>query len=335
MMNLRGAAMMVLLFTVSLAYGQNLTGSLQTRAQFFQRDSSIGAFNTPQYDRQLYGAEAWVNLNYSNWGFDFKLRFDAFQNTNLRDPNGSLSGEGIGFWQVHRAIDDLDITAGYIYDQIGTGIIYRAFEDRTQLIDNALKGVRVAYNFNDNWQVRAFTGRQKLLFEEYAPAIKGLALEGYAAIDSGAVSFAPGFAVVNRTYDDATIQGVVATLQTYTDEQIFRPEYNSYAFSAYNRLSIGSFSWYVEGAYKPQDVQFNPLTSLLIGDAGTVFYSTMSYSQKGFALSIEGKRTEAFDFRTRPQEILNRGQIHFITSIARENTYSLTTRYQPSVQFLG
>ena len=335
MMNRIAILAAFLILHVVYAEAQNLTGSLQTRAQFFQRDSSIGAINTPQYDRQLYGAEAWVNLNYSNWGFDFKIRFDAFHNSNLFNPNGSLTGEGIGFWQVHRSLNNLDITAGYVYDQIGTGIIYRAFEDRTQLIDNALKGVRVNYSFNDNWQLRAFTGRQKQIFEEYAPVIKGIALDGYVSIDSGRVVLAPGIGAVNRTYDDATIQGVIATLQTYDSSNVFIPEYNTYAFSAFNRLTIGSFNWYIEGAYKPQDVQLDPQQGLLIGDAGTVFYSTLSYSQKGFAVSVEGKRTEAFDFRTRPEEPLNRGQIHFIPPLARENTYRLTTRYQPAVQFLG
>ena len=66
--------------------GGQISGSLQTNANFFIRDSLIGAANTPQYDRQLYGAEAWLNLNYNNWGFDFGLRFDAFNNSNLLNP---------------------------------------------------------------------------------------------------------------------------------------------------------------------------------------------------------------------------------------------------------
>ena len=76
--------------------GGRLSGSLEANSNFFIRDSVIGAFNIPQYETQLYGSEAWLQLNYSNWGFDFGLRFDMYNNSNIIDPNGSSSGQGIG-----------------------------------------------------------------------------------------------------------------------------------------------------------------------------------------------------------------------------------------------
>ena len=83
MKNLTSTFSAILLFSFcQLAYAQDggrIAGNLETNANFFLRDSLIGAANTPQYDRQLYGAEAWLNLTYSNWGFDFGLRFDVFQ----------------------------------------------------------------------------------------------------------------------------------------------------------------------------------------------------------------------------------------------------------------
>ena len=86
-----------------------ISGNFQANANFFIRDSLIGAANTPQYDRQLYGAEAWLNLNYSNWGFDFGIRFDVFNNSNLLNPTDSYSDEGIGNWFIQRQIDQFFI----------------------------------------------------------------------------------------------------------------------------------------------------------------------------------------------------------------------------------
>ncbi len=56
-----------------------LTGSLEANANFFERDSSIGAAGIPQYENLLYGAESWLQLNYSNnaWGLEAGLRFVA------------------------------------------------------------------------------------------------------------------------------------------------------------------------------------------------------------------------------------------------------------------
>ena len=137
----------------SRAYQAQISGNFQANANFFMRDSLIGAANTPQYDRQLYGAEGWLNLNYSNWGFDFGLRFDMFNNSNLLNPVDSYSDEGIGNWFVRKRIDQLELSAGYIYDQIGSGIVFRAFEERPLLIDNALRGFRVKYFFDDAYRL--------------------------------------------------------------------------------------------------------------------------------------------------------------------------------------
>ena len=116
----------------------SFTGGFQTSANFFIRDSLIGAANIPQYDRQLFGAQSWLDLGYSIAGFDLGLRFDMFNNSNLLNPNDSYTDEGIGRWHIAKKINKFDIRVGHIYDQIGSGIIYRAFEERPLLIDNPL-----------------------------------------------------------------------------------------------------------------------------------------------------------------------------------------------------
>jgi len=146
------------LFFCQIVYAQETTsrfsGNLQSDASFFMRDSAIGAFNTPQYDRQLYGANSWLQLNYSNWGFDLGLRFDLFNNSNLLNPTGSYTAQGIGRWFIKKKVKKLGIEAGYLYDQIGSGIIYRAYEQRPLALDNALYGVKLSYYLTDDWKRR-------------------------------------------------------------------------------------------------------------------------------------------------------------------------------------
>lgn len=343
----------LLLLSASLSAQSNknnpqISGSLEANANFFMRDSTIGAANTPQYDRQLYGGEAWLNLAYSNWGFDFILRYDLFNNSNLLNPTGSYTDQGIGRWYIGKKINQLGIAAGYIYDQIGSGIIFRAFEERPLLIDNALFGLRLTYDLGKDWQIKGFTGRQKQQFDEYNPIIKGLNIEGFVTVGDSieGVSLAPGFGVVNRTLDDATMNSLIATLNTYPNHDIFIPKYNTYAFTAYNTLTAGVVSWYVEGAYKTKDVMNDPFgvivrdSATIIGDkfiqrSGSVLYSSLSYADNGLGITLEGKRTQNFSFRVRPQEQLNRGLINFLPPLTRVNTYRLNARYNPATQELG
>lgn len=62
-----------------------------------------------------------------------------------------------------KKLDKVEISAGYLYDQIGSGVLFRAFENRPLFIDNALYGARIKYNFNDSWNVTGFAGKQKML----------------------------------------------------------------------------------------------------------------------------------------------------------------------------
>jgi hypothetical protein len=323
-----------------------ISGDLTMNGNFFFRDSAIGAANTPQYDRQLYGADAWLNLNFSYKGFDAGIRFDLFNNSNLLNPSGSYTDQGIGRWFLKKKIEKFGLYGGYIYDQIGSGIIFRAYESRPLGIDQALYGIQLSYDISPDWQVKAFTGRQKQQFNSYKSIIRGANLEGFITSDSSNVTLSPGFGVIARTLDDASMNSLVANLNTYLKDDIFTPKYNSYAFTFYNTLSAGSFNWFVEAAYKTEDSFLDPWLerTTVSGDtvvgrftngSGSIFYTSLSYAKKGFGITLEGKRTENFTFRTRPQEDGNRGLINFLPPMTRLNTYRMTARYNAATQDLG
>jgi hypothetical protein len=319
------------------------SGDLELNNNFFIRDTLIGASGTPQYDRQKSGTESWLTLNYSNWGFDIGMRFDLFNNSNILDPNDSYSALGLGRWHIRKSIDKLHIAAGYIYDQIGSGILFRAYEARPLAIDNALVGLRLQYDLHKNWKIRAFSGKQKKvekqrnLFEIYDPLVIGGAIDGYISFgDSSNVFLAPGAGMLKRTLDDATMNTVVGNISTDSFEYRFVPQYNTYAFTLYNTLTAGDFTWYVEGAYKTQEAIPDPVrVGYFQNRAGWVGYTSLSYSRPGFGITLQAKRTDNFFMRVSPLMVRNRGQIAFLPPMQRQNTYRLTARYNSATQELG
>jgi len=332
----------------------SFSGGFQTSANAFIRDSLIGAFNIPQYDRELFGSQSWLDLGYTLNGFDLGLRFDVFNNSNLRNPNDSYTHEEIGRWHAAKKVGKLDIRVGYIYDQIGSGIIYRAFEERPLLIDNALVGARLIYDLGENWQVKAFTGRQRNRQREVAQTfsgtVKGGSLEGFIDLSKKAtdetprkvLTLAPGIAVVNRTVSDETMDQVLNEIASYAIQDQVLPRFNTYAFTFFNTTTFGPFNWYIETAFKSSEAFFNPFKSQSNGvlgkfvrETGSVLYSSLSFAQSGFGITLEGKRTENFDFRTNPRLGFNDGVINFIPPMNRNNTYRLNARYSPATQLLS
>jgi pyridoxine/pyridoxamine 5'-phosphate oxidase len=346
------------LTALSATAQQNLgriTGNIQSNGNFFIRDSAIGAANTPQYDYQKFGAETWLTLNYSHNGLDAGLRFDMFNNSNLLNPTSSYTDEGIGRWYARKQVGKFDFAGGYLYDQVGSGIIYRAYEERALMIDNALYGARLGYNFNENWKIRAFAGRQKQQFDRYATTIRGGALEGFIKPDSTKnFSFAPGLGIVARTYDKAIADEIANTIAGYLPVDSTGAQYNTYAATFFNTLSAGNFSWYVEAAGKTNDVIFDPLAlrtiierdedgreridtiaGKIVNRRGYTFYTSLSYSRKGLGITLEAKRTKDFSLRQNPSAIGIQGPINFLPPMAKQNTYRLTARFAPATQELG
>lgn len=320
--------MFLSLLTVRVWGQGTFSGDFMMNLNFFQRDSSIKASGNPLYDNYLSGNEGWLDLRYNYDGWTFFVRADGFNNSNLYNPTQAMTGFGIGAWSVTKEMKKLSVTAGYIYDQIGSGILFRSYEDRGLLIDNALVGFELKYKLTDNVLLKGFTGQQKVLFDKYAPVIKGFNAEG--DFSAGKAHLIPGVGVLNRTLDQTSMDAVVGTIDAQDSATRFEPMYNMYAFTLYNTLTWGDFSWYVEGSYKTHEAIVENNT--LVDKPGNVEYTTLGYAKKGLAINFTGKRTEDFVMRTSPNQILLNGMLNWQPIVARLRPQRLMSRYTPASQ---
>lgn len=333
---------LTLLFLTELCEAQwgYFTGSFQSNANFFIRDEKIGASNLPHYDNFKVGADAWLNLNYNNekYQLDLGVRLDLFYNSILRVPTTPYNGVGLGNFFIRKKVKDLTITGGYIYDQIGTGIIFRTYEERMLGIDNALLGARVEYDVKQLVKLKAFAGVQKLKFSIRKPIVVGANAEGNFSIGDK-VTLVPGVGFLNRSMDQESMEAVVATIESYDTLGRFVPKYNTYAATAYNTLTVGDVTWYVEGAYKTREAikkdQIRDAVDSLINRAGNCIYTTLNYSKKGFGMTLQFKRTEDFYLHSNPNptEALFDGIMSFLPPVSRQNSLRLPALYfAPSLE---
>lgn len=309
------------------------SGNFQNTNQFYVNDPQIGT-NTTQYKRELSSTDAWLFLSYKLKGFKFNLRYDVFNNTPLFNPSEAYTKSGIGIWSVSKDIDKLNITVGYFYDQFGTGMVFRAYEDRNLGLDFAVNGARIIYTPTENTQIKAFTGLQKFRFDLRPEVIKGINAEHRIEINEN-LNTQLGASVVNRTIDQSTMNNIVGGINNYELENRFIPKYNVYVGNIYNTLSYKKFTLYTEYCQKTKEAIFNPLINRMELKDGRVYYTSLSYSTKGLGINGQYKRIESFSLRTSPLENLNLGMIAYLPSLTRQNTYRLLARYNAVVQELG
>lgn len=323
---------MLLLTGSNILHAQGtLSGDLMLNANFFKMDSALGVQDIPQYQNQHSGGESWLALRYNYKGFTAFVRADAFQNSNLYNPRGILTGFGIGAWSLSKEIENLTITGGYIYDQIGSGILFRAYEDRGLLIDNALVGAHLKYKINDHFFIKGFSGQQKILFNRYEPIIKGINAEGDYNIGDK-ISMVTGVGGLNRTLDQATIDIIANDINGYPVDKRFVPKYNMYAATFYNTMNVGDFSWFVEAAYKTKEAVRNDFFSdRFYNRDGNVVFTTLNYARKGIAINLTGKRTENFIMRSYPPvDISYRAILNWQPIVARIRPQRTMSRYTPA-----
>ena len=347
--------LLVLLGTCNLALGQSkdsdkgqFSGNLLMTYQKYVRDDSIGA-NTKVYKENLASADAWLFMQYRIKGYSFILRYDAFNNSPLLDPQDAYTNHGIGFWQINKSVDKLDITMGSFYDQFGTGILFRAYEQRQIGIDYAIQGMRLKYNINDKWAVKGFAGNQKgnikNRFGFANQVISGLNIEGNLDLgkDSKYGALQVGASAVNRTLDRETMDRLVGTINTYDLADRFYPKYNVYGGNAYFTYTKDNFSWTVEGNVKSKEAIMDDNSKFYLR-SGNVLYTSMSWGKGGWnlgkqkasvGLNVQARHVDNFSFRTAPTENLLNGLVSYLPSMTRQNTYRLLSRYNAPGQAMG
>ncbi len=343
----------LLFFTVLgfSAFAQ-LSGDLQVNQNFFILDSSIfpnGNVIPPQYYQQLSSTEGWLTMNYRHDDYTFGIRYDLFQNSGLRNPQAAYNGQGLGYWFVQKKTDKLDITAGYFYEQFGSGVAFRAYEQRGQNLDYAIMGMRAKYQFSEKWSMKAFTGKQKFLFGTYQPAISGVFTEREFQISEN-FRFNAYTSVVNRVMDNSDAQTVLNNVNLQALQERFDVRRNVWVYNGGIQADYKNFSFQGEANFKTREaMNDNKVDTLvdgsgnvsytqrniLVNKPGSVLFGSISYSKPGFGVTTQFKRTDHFDFRTSPNEILNNGLVSFLPPIARMNTYRLTSRYAPATQLIG
>ncbi len=335
------------------------SGNLLLNYQKYLRDNRIGA-NTRVYLENTASVDAWLFMQYRRNGYNFTMRFDGFNNSPLLDPQDAYTDHGIGFWQVSKQLNNLNITVGSFYDQFGSGTLFRAYEQRQLGIDYSIQGVRLIYDINKDWRIKAFSGNQKgnknsdTRFGYTKQVLSGINIDGTLSIGNegkyGNMNL--GASAVNRNIDRATMNELVAIINGYDRVDQFFPKYNVYGFNGYFNYNIGNFNIGGEANFKTPEAILN-IDNKLVLKGGKVLYGSLGWGNQynlgsrtlangkkrkntlSLGLNLQVRHVDHFPFRTSPRESLLNGLISYLPSLTKQNSYRLMARYNAPAQDMG
>lgn len=137
-------------------------GNFSMDGQYYRPDPDISAV-VPDEQMALQG---FGNIIYAQGKFEAGIRFETYVPAFVGFPAGApWSGTGIGYRYAKYNGDNISITVGSFYEQFGSGMVLRTWEDRGLGVDYALDGIRVVSKPTRGVTLKGLYGKQRFNFE--------------------------------------------------------------------------------------------------------------------------------------------------------------------------
>ena len=130
-----------------------VTGAFETNTNVYMTDVKTSA-SVPD---GKFGSNNYLKLDYHNSRFSAGVQLEAYAPVNVGFPN-ILDKAALTNYYVGWTDDSFSVTAGTFYEQFGSGLLFRSWEDRALGLNNAVMGARVTYNYKDIVAVKALWG---------------------------------------------------------------------------------------------------------------------------------------------------------------------------------
>ena len=116
-----------------------MTGSLESNSIYYLEDAVIGSPEHP------WGSNNYLKLDYAAGGFGAGLQAEWYPQALAGYP-AELKGAGLTGLYLSWNGRLVEATAGSFFDQLGSGLLLRTWEDRELGLNNALTGGRFAFH---------------------------------------------------------------------------------------------------------------------------------------------------------------------------------------------
>ena len=162
------SAILVALVSV-MAYGRDkdwgrVSASLESTHHIYVADEANG-FNPTNLiqlnEDGIYATNNYLKVDYYKGRLSAGTQLEGYfpSTVGYPFPENRLSLSNL---YVSWRDDSYSVTAGTFYEQLGSGLLFRSWEDRALGLNNAMLGARATYNWDDNITAKAFWGVPRL-----------------------------------------------------------------------------------------------------------------------------------------------------------------------------
>ncbi|HNP47683.1 MAG TPA: DUF6029 family protein [Bacteroidia bacterium] len=290
-------------------------GNMQFDGQYYFKDSLIGA---PEIPEKVL-SNGFINFVYDKDNFSAGVRYESYLNP-ISGFDNRYQGSGIPFRYLTYRNGDLEMTAGNFYEQFGSGLIFRAYEERGLGYDNAIDGFRLKYKPFAGVYFKGLIGRQRTFFQTGEGIVRGF---------DGEWNINESFASRAAAKTQWIIGGSFVSKYQKDQDPTFNLPLNVGASSGRLSMNRGGWSASAEYARKIND----PSTSNgFIYKDGEALLLNVGYTKKGMGVTVAAKRIDNMGFRSDRYSVGNTLLINYLPALTKNHTYILTALYPYATQ---
>ncbi len=310
-------------------------GSVQVDALFPEAEGST------RYKEKLLG-DVYANVGLFSKYIDAGLRVEYLEHPlPAFYSSPGFKGWGIGNFYATGKYKGFQLTAGDIYEQFGTGMILRTYEDRALGIDNAIRGGRLRIDALRGFHLTVLGGVQRRYWDwttksrVYGADLEWELQEHIKPLAAHGISWMLGASwVMKHERYTAHEDSIMVPMPEVVDgKPVFKnlnlPQRVN-AFDVRTHFYKGNVDVLAEFALKHPDPSADNNYTF---SRGTALLLSATYSRRGLSAQVQAKRSEDMSYRSRRQMTDITSFINYLPPFAYQHTYALASMYPYATQY--
>jgi len=312
-----------ILFFLSInIFAQNngeIHGDFDLNMQSYIEDATINAVAADEVIRN----NSFLNIIFTKNNFSAGLRYESYLNA-LLDYDDDFKGNGIPYRFATYSIEGLEVTAGNFYEQFGSGLIFRSYEEKGLGIDNAMDGIRLKYKLLKGISLKTFIGKSRTYFT-YADGI-------FRGID-GEIDLNETLELQSKTR--YIFGGSFISRYQQRNNPVFELPQNVGLYAGRLNIINGGWNYYGEYAYKINDPVNSIQENAVNYASGNAFTSSLTFSKRGFGITGEIHRADNMLLLSDRDRIGKAYIMNYIPTLSKPHAYTLLALYPCATQAMG
>lgn len=326
------ASLLVAMMSVANANAQSndgiaIHGSIQSDILVPQEDQKLG---TGTYKDDVL-TNTYADISLDSKYVEAGVRFEYNEHP-LPGFEPGFKGWGVPHvYAKFKSNNGVDLTVGDFYDQFGSGLIFRTYEERSLGIDNAIRGARLNVSALKGVQFKFLGGVQRRYWDwDTDQMLTGTDLEinldqYIKSLRDKNITWMIGGSYVYLDYDQNKDKTIFAT---GSNNRLKLPM-SVHAFDLRSSLQTGNYNFLAEYAWRTQDPSAD---NGYIYRRGNAVLVSASYSNRGISALLQAKRSEDMAFRANRFTTGTSAFLNNMPAFAYQHTYALAALYPYATQ---